>query len=87
MASLQEQLAELTTQLESLELDMKRYSTGIQQMLERQTQQEGRNREEEEAYRVKKRTYDLLPNAEENISKLQVTYIIGTYYNVLFLVE
>lgn len=30
------------------------------------------NKEEENAYRVKKKTFDLLPAAEENIAKLQV---------------
>lgn len=46
-------------------------------MLELKTQQEARNKEEEEAYRVKKRTYDLLPNADENITKLQVGVASG----------
>lgn len=37
-----------------------------------QASREAKNREEEEAYRVKRATYDLLPNADENIAKLQV---------------
>ena len=72
LSSLQEQLAELTAQLEALDLNMRKYTTGLQQMVERQNQRETRNKEEEEAYRVKKRTFDLLPNAEDNIAKLQV---------------
>jgi len=72
LASLQDQLATLTAQLETLDLNMRKYVTGLQQMVEEQSQQEIRNKEEEEAYRVKKKTFDLLPNAEENIFKLQV---------------
>lgn len=72
LSSLQEQLAELTAQLEALDLNMRKYTTGLQQMVEQQNQRETRNKEEEEAYRVKKRTFDLLPNAEDNIAKLQV---------------
>lgn len=72
LSSLQEQLAELTAQLEALDLKMRKYTTGLQQMVERQNQREAQNKEEEEAYRVKKRTFDLLPNAEDNIAKLQV---------------
>ena len=41
-------------------------------MVERELQQNTQNKEEEEAYKVKKRTYDLLPNADENIAKLKV---------------
>lgn len=69
--------------METMELNVKRYTTGMQQILERQTQQEARNREDEEAYRVKKRTYDLLPNADENISKLQVGRLEEVQYTVL----
>jgi len=61
----------LTAQLETLDLNMRKYVTGLQQMVEEQSQQEIRNKEEEEAYRVKKKTFDLLPNADENIVKLQ----------------
>ena len=45
---------------------------GMQQMAGLQASREARNLDEEEAYRVKKKTFDLLPNAEENIAKLQV---------------
>ena len=72
LSSLQEQLAELTAQLETLDLNMRKYTTGLQQMVERQNHREAQNKEEEEAYCVKKRTFDLLPNAEDNIAKLQV---------------
>ena len=41
-------------------------------MMERELQQAGENKEEEEAYKVKKKTHDLLPNADENMRKLKV---------------
>ena len=41
-------------------------------MMERELQQTSQNKEEEEAYKVKKKTHDLLPNAEENMRKLKV---------------
>lgn len=41
-------------------------------MMERELQQTAQNKDEEEAYKVKKRTHDLLPNADENIAKLKV---------------
>lgn len=72
MLGLQEQLAELTSHLETLELNMKKYTASIQQMAELQTQKEQSIKEEKEAYKIKKQTFDLLPNAEENIAKLQV---------------
>ena len=77
LASLQDQLATLTAQLETLDLNMRKYTTGLQQMVEEQSTQEIRNKEEEEAYRVKKKTFDLLPNAEENIVKLQVRSLVS----------
>lgn len=41
-------------------------------MSENKTQQEIKNKEDEDAYRIRKGTYDLLPEADENIKKLQV---------------
>ncbi len=76
VTGLQEQLADLTSKLEQLELNMKKYTASMAQMGELQRQRETENKEEEEAYKVKKRTYDLLPNADENIAKLQV----GTWF-------
>ena len=51
---------------------MKKYNASIQQMAELQAQKEQANKEEKEAYKIKKQTHDLLPNADENIIKLQV---------------
>ncbi|CAI8017416.1 Coiled-coil domain-containing protein 22 homolog, partial [Geodia barretti] len=72
VASLQEQLSVLTAQLEALELGRKKFSASMQQMMERELEQGGQNKDEEEAYKVKKKTHDLLPNADENMRKLKV---------------
>ena len=44
----------------------------MQRIAELQGQCEAKNKEDEEAFQLKKKTYDLLPNADENIAKLQV---------------
>ncbi|XP_035681357.1 coiled-coil domain-containing protein 22 homolog [Branchiostoma floridae] len=65
------QLEEVTGQLQSLDVEMKKFTAGIQQMEEKvNTEVRGRS-DKEEAYKVKKRTLDLLPDAENNITKLQ----------------
>lgn len=82
MTGLQEQLADLTSKLEQFELNMKKYTASMAQMGELQRQREAENKEEEDAYRVKKRTYDLLPNADENITKLQVGTRLCVFVNL-----
>lgn len=62
----------MTSHLETLDLNMKKYTASMQQMAELQMQREQAIREDKEAYRIKKQTFDLLPNADENIAKLQV---------------
>ena len=74
LTGLQEQLADLTSKLEMLELNMKKYTASMGQMTELQTQGAAKNKEEEEVYKVKKKTFDLLPNADENIAKLKVSH-------------
>ena len=49
-------------------------------MQERKTRQEAKNKEDEDAYRIRKGTYDLLPNADENIRKLKV-YSFSSHFN------
>ncbi|XP_064404565.1 coiled-coil domain-containing protein 22 homolog isoform X2 [Halichondria panicea] len=71
LTGLQDQLADLTSKLELLDLNMKKYKASMGQMGELQTQGATKNKEEEEAYKVKKKTFDLLPNADENITKLK----------------
>ena len=60
---------------------------GIQQMQELKEQQESKNKDDEDMYRIRKGTFDLLPEADENISKLQVTimslYVHCTCVHVL----
>ena len=43
-------------------------------MEERTEQLTQKNQEKQDSYRVKKRTLDLLPDADNNIAKLQVLY-------------
>ncbi len=52
---------------------MKKYNASMGQMAELQSQGAARNKDEEENYKVKKKTFDLLPNADENIAKLKVS--------------
>ena len=47
-------------------------------MREEKDQQEVQNKENEDAYRIKKGTYDLLPQADENIEKLKVYILLYT---------
>lgn len=71
---LKEELESLSSKLDQLDLEVKKYSAGVKQMEEEITTQTRQNIEKEENYKVKKRTLDLLPDAENNIAKLQVDY-------------
>ncbi|XP_050417021.2 coiled-coil domain-containing protein 22 homolog [Patella vulgata] len=71
MQSLRDELGELTSKLESLELEIKKYSA-TQQQLEEAINTENRQIDDKESsFNVKKKTMDLLPDAENNILKLQ----------------
>lgn len=74
MLGLKEELESLSSKLDQLDLEVKKYSAGVKQMEEEITMQTRQNVEKEENYKVKKRTLDLLPDAENNIAKLQVDY-------------
>lgn len=74
MLGLKEELESLSSKLDQLDLEVKKYSAGVKQMEEEITMQTRQNIEKEENYKVKKRTLDLLPDAENNIAKLQVDY-------------
>lgn len=74
MLGLKEELESLSSKLDQLDLEVKKYSAGVKQMEEEITTQTRHNIEKEENYKVKKRTLDLLPDAENNIAKLQVDY-------------
>lgn len=72
MLGLKEEIESLSSKLNQLDLEVKKYSAGVKQMEEEITTQTRQNSEKEENYKVKKRTLDLLPDAENNIAKLQV---------------
>ncbi|XP_071847669.1 coiled-coil domain-containing protein 22 homolog [Apostichopus japonicus] len=69
--SLREQLRELTSQLEKMEIDMKNYKAGITELEEEQKDLEKQYEANQDLYKVKKKTMDLLPDADNNIAKLQ----------------
>ncbi|XP_045203989.2 coiled-coil domain-containing protein 22 homolog [Mercenaria mercenaria] len=69
--TLKEELNTLTSRLENLDLEVKKFTASIQQMEEEIANQNRANAEKEDGYKVKKRTLDLLPDAENNIAKLQ----------------
>ncbi|XP_033098923.1 coiled-coil domain-containing protein 22 homolog [Anneissia japonica] len=68
---LRNKLTEITGKIEELDMDMKKFTAGMQQMEEQVSVHEHKNTEKVDAVRVKKRTLDLLPDAENNIAKLQ----------------
>lgn len=71
VASLRDELNELTSRFDNLDLEVKKFTAGIQQMEEEIANERRANADKEEGYRVKKRTLDLLPDAENNMAKLQ----------------
>ncbi|XP_057312533.1 coiled-coil domain-containing protein 22 homolog isoform X2 [Hydractinia symbiolongicarpus] len=71
LKTLRDQLSELTQQFQNILLEKKQVTAQKQQVDEQSRSLETTNKEEEAAFRVKKKTFDLLPNAEENMSKLQ----------------
>ena len=74
-------LGDLTSRLDNLDLEVKKFTASIQQMEEAISNQKQANQEKEDGFKVKKRTLDLLPDAENNIAKLQVNDI--PYYFVI----
>ena len=84
MDGLKQELNDVVSRLENLELDVKKFTASIQQMEEEISTQARQNSEKEEAFKVKKRTLDLLPDAENNIAKLQVD-IVWLYLHIVSL--
>ena len=72
LEELKSELGDLTSRLDNLDLEVKKFTASIQQMEEVIANQSRSNKEKEEGFKVKKRTLDLLPDAENNIAKLQV---------------
>jgi len=71
LEALQSKLGELNASIEHNETEIKKTLAGIQQTNEQISTQKSKHSEQEEVYKVKKRTIDLLPDAENNIAKLQ----------------
>ncbi|CAH3127234.1 unnamed protein product [Porites lobata] len=69
--ALQSKLSEMNASIEQNELEIKKSLAEIQQTNEQISNKKSKNVEQEEIYKVKKRTIDLLPDAENNIDKLQ----------------
>ena len=72
MEGLRSELAQLTSDLERLDLEVRKFTASRQQMDEAITAEQRDGEQKRAAYSVKKRTLDLLPDAEANIGKLQV---------------
>ncbi|KAK7503834.1 hypothetical protein BaRGS_00004957 [Batillaria attramentaria] len=71
VAGLRDELSQLTTRLEQLDIDMRKMAASRQQMDEAVGTAAQQAKDKEEAFHVKKRTLDLLPDAQNNITKLQ----------------
>lgn len=70
-AELRKKVEEIAEQLEKLKTETKQYSSNIKQMEEELTNYEEENAELETTYKMKKRVFDLLPDADNNIAKLK----------------
>nr|XP_057906571.1 coiled-coil domain-containing protein 22 isoform X1 [Doryrhamphus excisus] len=71
LASLQQQLQQLCIDVDQLTTELKHMSVTNAQVLDETKQREQHNSEKEEKIQVKKKTIDLLPDAENNLLKLQ----------------
>ncbi|XP_067664009.1 coiled-coil domain-containing protein 22 homolog [Haliotis asinina] len=69
--SLRAELGELASRLEQLDTENRKFAASQQQMQDAISTETRKMDDKEQAYRVKKRTLDLLPDAENNIAKLQ----------------
>lgn len=69
--SLQQQFQQLCSDVEQLAADMKHMNVTNAQVLDELKQRELGNSEKEEKMQVKKKTIDLLPDADNNLLKLQ----------------
>ncbi|KAK6307902.1 coiled-coil domain-containing protein 22 [Coregonus clupeaformis] len=71
LASLQQQLQQLSLSLEEVGGDMRQLTVSIHQVSDELKQKELSNMEEEDSVRVKKQTINLLPDGENNLAKLR----------------
>ncbi|XP_041712069.1 coiled-coil domain-containing protein 22-like isoform X2 [Coregonus clupeaformis] len=71
LASLQQQLQQLSLSLEEVGGDMRQLTVSILQVSDELKQKELSNAEKEDSVRMKKQTIDLMPDVENNLAKLQ----------------
>ncbi|KAA0714072.1 Coiled-coil domain-containing protein 22 [Triplophysa tibetana] len=71
LSSLQQQLQQLSVQMEEVGGDIKLLTVSIQQVSDEVNQREVSNAEKENSVKMKNQTIDLLPDAENNLLKLQ----------------
>ncbi|XP_017324208.1 coiled-coil domain-containing protein 22 isoform X1 [Ictalurus punctatus] len=71
LSAIQQQLQQLSVQMEEVGGDIRQLTVSIHQVSDELKQREVRNSEKESNIRVKKQTIDLLPDAENNLIKLQ----------------
>uniref|UniRef100_A0A671LH50 Coiled-coil domain-containing protein 22 n=1 Tax=Sinocyclocheilus anshuiensis TaxID=1608454 RepID=A0A671LH50_9TELE len=71
LSALQQQLQQLSVQMEEVGGDIKQLTVSIQQVSDELQQKEVSNGEKENSIKVKRQTIDLLPDAENNLLKLQ----------------
>ncbi|KAM8830609.1 coiled-coil domain-containing protein 22 isoform 2-T2 [Synchiropus picturatus] len=71
LSLLQQQFQKLCSDLDQLTADMKHMNVTHSQVLDELTQTQLANTDQEEKIQVKKKTIDLLPDADDNVAKLQ----------------
>ncbi|RXN29411.1 coiled-coil domain-containing 22 [Labeo rohita] len=71
LSALQQQLQQLSVQMEEVGGDIKQLTVSIQQVSDELQQKEVSNSEKENSIKMKRQTIDLLPDAENNLLKLQ----------------
>ncbi|XP_056629253.1 coiled-coil domain-containing protein 22 [Triplophysa dalaica] len=71
LSALQQQLQQLSVQMEEVGGDIKLLTVSIQQVSDEVNQREVSNAEKENSVKMKNQTIDLLPDAENNLLKLQ----------------
>jgi len=71
LAALRAKVAELSASIGKMEVGMKSYETNIKQLEGKLGEEQAKTRELEAAYKIKKRTYDLLDDPDKNIANLR----------------
>jgi hypothetical protein len=71
VAALTARLEDLTAQVDSMEMDIKKFTTNSSRMIEMTSSIRASFKDQEDAYRVKKRTMEMLPEADKHMEDLQ----------------